>query len=190
MADTLATAADLNNLLQVTVPAAQATLLLELATSVVQNAVGQRIVDITDTALIDVTDYCTPWLELPERPIRSVSLVQIDGVTVTDWVLRKQKLWRAVGWLNRVSPPSQAAVTYAHGYVAGSQYLQLARNMTLSLAAAGYGNPTGAASESIDDYNVSYEAAMSRMELTEFMRAALVKAYGRAAHITVTDEWD
>lgn len=190
MADMLATETDLNNLLQVTVPTAQATMLLELATSVVQGAVGQRIVDVTDTALIDVTEPGR-WLELPERPVRSVSLVQVDGTTITDWVLRKQKLWRSVGWLQSLSPPTQVAVTYAHGYTAGSQYLQLGKNMTLALAKAGYGNPGNVKSESIDDYNVTYEEALSRMELTDFMLESLVRAYGLSAYVTVSDmeEW-
>lgn len=183
MADQLATSADLNALLQTTVPTATATLLLELATGVIQAAVGQRVVDATDTALIDV-DAETVWLDLPQYPVRSVSAVVLDGVTITDWSLRKQRLWRATGWLSSLSPPSQAAVTSAHGFLAGAQQLQLGRNMCLSLAAAGYGNPSGKTMEAIDDYRVGYSEALSRMQLTDPMTQALMKAYGRSAWVT------
>lgn len=187
MADTLATASDLNTLLGVTLPVAQSTLLLEMATGVIQAAVGQRIVDVTDTAVVDV-DENTVWLELPQYPIRSIGTVKIDGVTVTDAVLRKQKVWRALGWVSTYSPPSQATIVNTHGFPAGSQYLQLARTMCLSLAAAGYSNPTGVTSEKIDDYQVNYAEALARMELTPYMRDALIKAYGRSAFVTDSRE--
>jgi hypothetical protein len=187
MADQFATATDLNNLLQTTVPPATATLLLELSTSVIQSAVGQRIVDITDTAVVDIDEY-TVWLELPQYPIRSVTSVVLDGTTITDWSLRRQRLWRAVGWMRVISPPSKATVTYVHGHVAGSQYLQLARNMCLSLAVVGFGNPGAVSSEKIDDYQVSYADAATRMLLTEPMREALVNAYGRSAYVTTSRE--
>lgn len=183
MADQLATQADLEAILQRTVAAPTATLLLELATSVVQGAAGQRIVNVTDTAVIDVTEPGR-WLDLPQYPIRTVVSVTLDGTAITDWSIRQQRLYRSIGWMQRLDPPSQAVVQYAHGLVAGSQYLQLGRNMTLSLAAAGYGNPTLVESEAIDDYRVTYAEALSRMELTEFMRAAIVNAYGRSAYVT------
>lgn len=195
MADLLATPQDLASLLQVDyaslTAAQQATLLMlvELATSKVQRAAGgQRIVDITDTAVID--GVCGVWLELPQLPIRSVSLVKVDGTTITDWSLRRQKLWRAVGWLNTISPPSQITVTYAHGYLTGSQYLQLGKAMTLSLAKAPFTNPSGATSESIDDYRVSYAEADARMEMTEPMRATIADAYGRSTFVTDSmEDW-
>lgn len=187
MADQLATPEDLASLLQQDLDASTANLLLELATAKVQRAAGgQRIVEVTDTALVDVTDDCDLYLALPQLPVRAVSLVKLDGTTITDWSLRSQMLWRAVGWMQSWSPPSQAAVTYTHGYPAGSQYLQLARECTLSLAKMGYGNPSGATSESIDDYRVSYAEADARMQMTEFMRDAIAAAYGTGAHVTLS----
>src|SRR5262245_31922605 len=89
MADQLATAQDLASFLQLTYSSlsagAQATLtmLVELATSKVQRmAGGQRIVDVTDTAVIDVTDPCEYYLRLPQLPVRSVTSVSLDGVTL------------------------------------------------------------------------------------------------------------
>jgi len=189
VADLLATPSDLASLLQQDLDLSTATLLLEMATARVQRAAGgQRIVDIADTAVVDVNicDDDWYWLDLPQYPIRSVSLVKLDTVTITDWFLRSQRLYRASGWINSLSPPSQAVVTYAHGYVTGSQYLQLARDCTLSLAQLGYGNPTAVTSESIDDYRVSYAEADARMQMTESMRGAIADAYGSLAYVTTS----
>lgn len=185
MADKLATPEDLASLLQQDLDASTANLLLELATAKVQRAAGgQRILDVTDTAVIDVTDPCEPYLALPQLPVRSVATVKIDGTTVTDWYLRNQMLWRSSGWAESWSPPSQVTVTYTHGYATGSQWLQLARDATLSLAQMGYGNPSGATSEAIDDYRVTYGEADARMQMTEHMRRAIADAYGTGTYVT------
>lgn len=185
MADMLATPEELASVLQQDLDAATATLLLELATGIVQAAVGQRLVEATDTELVDVLRQ-SYWLTLSQKPITSVAAVVLDGTALTegtDWVLRAQRLWRSAGWLNTWSPPSQAEVTYTFGYPSGSQHLQLARSVTLSLAQAGYGNPSQVQSEAIDDYRVSYAEAAARMELTEPIRAALVAKYGTGAYV-------
>jgi hypothetical protein len=106
-------------------------------------------------------------------------------VAITDWYLRSQKLWRALGWSTNATAPSQVTVTYSHGLLAGAQDLGLARDFTLALAAAGYGNPGGvASSEQIDDYRVTYADADSRMRVTDSMRDQLRAAYGRPAYVT------
>lgn len=193
MADQLATPQDLASLLQLNYAtlsgAQQATLamLVELATAKVQRAAGgQRIVDITDTAVVDVRDIADYYLPLPQLPVRSVTTVKLDGLTITDWVVRQQMLWRAGGWMVSFSPPSQAVVTYSHGYAAGSQWLQLARDMTLSLARLGWGNPGGATSEAIDDYRVTYGEADARMQMTDYMAASIADAYGVSAYSTAS----
>lgn len=192
MADQLATPQDLASLMQVdyaTLTAAEQatmTMLVELATAKVQRAAGgQRIVDATDTAVIDVD----PWerdlyLPLPQLPVRSVASVLIDGTAVTDWRLSKQMLWRSVGWSQSWSEPTEVQVTYAHGYQTGSQWLQIGRDHALALARMPYGNPGGAKSERIDDYQVSYGEADARMQMTEFMRQAIADAYGASAYST------
>lgn len=189
MADQLATSSDLASALQVdpaSLNAATATLLLELATSIVQRAAGgQRIIQATDTALIDVIDL-DQWIDLPQRPVTAVTTVVLDGTTITDWRLVNQRLWRQVGWLTRWDQPSQAAITHTHGYPAGSQYLQLARAATLSLAVAGYGNPAAVVSEAIDDYRVSYDEAAARMELSPFTAEAIRAQYGWPAYVTTS----
>jgi hypothetical protein len=188
MADQLATASDLASLLQSDLDASTATLVLELATARVQRAAGgQRILDVTDTAVIDIDPWSNDYyLPLPQLPVRSVALVVLDGVTITDWVLRNQKLWRLNGWLTTCSQPSQVKVTSSHGLLAGSQGLQLARSMTLSLARMCYPNPTGVLSEAIDDYKVTYAEADARMQMTPQMEQAIADAYGTSAYVTVS----
>ncbi len=183
MADQLATPEDLASLLQQDLDAATANLLLELATAKVQRAAGgQRILAATSTAVLPgIESY---WLMPPQMPVRSVSLVVLDGTTVTDWSLRGQQIWRAAGWMQSYSPPTEVKVTYAHGLPAGSQDLQLAREATLSLARMGYGNPGGVASEAIDDYRVSYAEADARMQMTTVMREAIAAQYGTSAFVT------
>lgn len=187
MADQLATPADLASLLQQDLDASTANLLLDLATAKVQRAAGgQRILAATSTgAMFDVDGWCwDPWLELAQYPIRSATTVLINGVAVTDFYLRSQKLWRAGGWRGSVSAPAQVTVTYTHGHLAGSQALQLARGFTLALAKAGYGNPGGATSEAIDDYKVTYAEADARMQVTDAMEQALLAEYGTSAYVT------
>lgn len=187
MAQQLATPAELNAVLQTTVDTTTANLLLELATGIVQAACGQLLIETDVTGeLVDITCQ-TYWLELANKPVTSVATVELDGTAVTDWTLRKQKLFRPGGWLLSLSPPSQAEVSYTYGYPTGSQYLQLARSVTLSLAQAGYGNPGQVKGEAIDDYKVTYAEALARMELTEPMRMALVNAYGSPAVVTVSE---
>ncbi|MFV2094830.1 hypothetical protein ACFHW1_04975 [Micromonospora sp. LOL_014] len=190
MADQLATPEDLASLLQQDLDAATADLLLDLATAKVQRAAGgQRIVEATSTAVIDVMPYSDDrFLALPQLPVRSVSSVTLNGVAITDWTLTAQQLWRLVGWNPLWWRPSQVAVTYAHGYTTGSQYLQLARDCTLSLARAGYSNPAGdLGGEAIDDYRAPRRAEVdARMQLTEDMRAAIADAYGTGAHVTMS----
>lgn len=191
MADMLASLQDLADALQVPladVPTGTGTLLLECATAVVQEAAGgQRIVQVVgDTfSLIGTTDS---WLDLPQIPVTAVSAVTLDGVTLTSGTLvstyykhRGSRLWRTDGWQTYVGMPSDVAGTYTHGWAAGSQELQVARGAVLSLAKGQFSNPSGVASESIDDYSVNFQAMSSSMDATPYLKAALRRRYGRRA---------
>lgn len=185
MADQLVTPAELASFLQVpTLDTATADLLINLATAKVQASAGQRIVDATDTAVIDV-EICefNEYLPLPQLPVRSVATVTLNGTVISDWFMRKQQLWRLLGWSWNTLAPSQVKVLYTHGYPDGSQGLELARGMTFALTAAGYGNPGGATSEAIDDYKVTYAEADARMQVTDGMRDQLQAAYGTGAYV-------
>lgn len=205
MADQLATPTDLAALLQQDVDTSTATLLLEMATAVVQQACGgQRIVQVVGDVLT-LGCYSDSWLDLPQIPVTAVASVVLDGATLTvntDYKLVGNRIWRRYGWQGNlglpwdwqyswphatippgypVQEPSSVVVTYTHGYAAGSQDLQLARSAVLTLAKGGYTSPSGASSESIDDYSVTFDAMVSRMEAAPFLKAALNKKYGRRA---------
>lgn len=191
MADQLVTPTELASFLQQDLDLSTANLVINLATAKVQAACGQRLIAATSTAVIGVPFWsCEFELELPQLPVRTVSSVAIDGTAVTDYYLRSQKLWRALGWQTSAVAPSQVTVVYSHGYDAGAQGLELARDMTLALAGAGYISPGGAvASEQIDDYRVTYADADARMQLTKGMRDLLRNAYGRSAYVTTSDAY-
>lgn len=178
MADMLATVDDLNTMLDETVPEATATLLLETATGTVQAAAGQRLVAVADETitLLGTTDS---WLGLPERPVTAVGTVTLDGEPVTDFRRFGARLYRRCGWASCAPEPGEVAVTYSHGYAPDDPGIQLARQMTLVLAIAGYTNPTGSTSLAIDDYREGYGGNAGEQSLTQSMRAALRRAYGR-----------
>lgn len=189
MADMLASLQDLADALQIplaSLPTGTGTLLLECATAVVQDAAGgQRILQVAgDTAsLIGTTDS---WLDLPQIPVTAVASVTLDGTALTLGTLdptnykpRGNRIWRTDGWQTYVGQPSDVVVVYTHGYAAGAQELQRARAAVLSLAKGQIPNPGGVASESIDDYNVTYDKMSAQMEASPFLKAALAKKYGR-----------
>jgi hypothetical protein len=190
MADQLATPEDLASVLQQDLDRATAELLIECATAVVQSAAGRQrilqVVDDTETIYLDSYDTTT-WLELPQRPVTDVSAVSIGGTAVSDWTpqLSRGRLFRTYGWraaaVNDPLTPSSVEVTYTHGYPADSQHLQLARSVTLMLAKTAYANPDGVLNEKIDDYSVTYEKAVSSMELSPFLKQALRRQYGPPA---------
>jgi hypothetical protein len=187
MADQLATASDLASALQQDVDTATATLLVECATAVIQAITGQRIVQVVnDTQVLDLDEYDGGnYLVLPERPVTAVGTVLIGSTAVTDFStqLSRGRLWRAYGWrsvlINYYGQPSTATVTYTHGYAAGSQKLQLARQAVLSMAVGAYSSPDGATSVHIDDYSATFEAMSTRLAASPFLVGNLIRQYGR-----------
>lgn len=188
MADQLATTGDLSTFLGETIAAATETFLLEVATAAVQDAAGQRLVEVTDDTveLLGTADY---WLQLPEKPVASVSSVEIDGDAVTDFELRGSRLWRDHGWrepanfspLTSTPPTSVVAVTYSHGYELTDQDVQFARQVTLVTAAQMYANPLGATGLSIDDFRQQFSQSAGTSaggEIPERLQRALRRKYG------------
>lgn len=205
MADMLATPSDLASALQQDVDTATATLLIECATAVVQEAAGQRIVQVVgdSVTLLGTTDS---YLDLPQIPVTAVTSVardDSDPVTLgSDPKLIGNRLWSSIGWQGNLGygwrtiqpggavlpsygqSPTLITVVYTHGYAPGDQRLQLARDAVISLAAKAYSSPApGVQSESIDDYQISYAvssaAVTSAMDASPYLKAALRKQYGR-----------
>lgn len=191
MADTLASPSDLASFLQEDVDTATATLLMETATGIIQATVGQRIVQVIDDVVVLDLEACdrSLWLDLPQRPVTAVSAVMVGATAVPsgDYAvqLSRGRLWRRTGWKLATTmswlAPSTVTVTYTHGYPAGDQRLQAARQAALSLASSAYANPSGATREQIDDYQVAYEAMSARMDAAPALQTLLRRRYGRPA---------
>lgn len=193
MADQLATPEDLASLLERDdIDRYKATMLIESATSIVQAIVGQRLVEVVDDELTIEQDQLdrSRYIYLPEHPVSEVSAVTISGVTIADWTLSRGRLWRPYGWdLPRygawASMPYNIGVVYSHGCPLGDQRLQLARASVLGLLRGVYGNPTGAAQVSIDDFSASYAAMSSQMDASPFLVQALKRRYSRTPRSVV-----
>ena len=124
----LATVADLATLLGRTFTPQQelqAQALLDQASSVVRAYVRQDITKATTTDTftmrrVDALRYgCAGMVTLPQRPIESVTSVQVNGVETADWWLDgNELLLRAWSWARppAAHQPPQATVTYTHGW--------------------------------------------------------------------------
>lgn len=187
-ADRLAAVDDLGKILELGdgFDSAKAAVLIEAATAVVQEACDtppQRLVLVEDDE-IELLGDIGSWLNLPQRPVQSVSSVTLDGEALTvddDYMRFGARLWRECGWQAKRYTPSKVGVVYSHGYPAGHQGLQLARGAVLSLIRGVYGNPEGAIQVRIDDYAASYAKFSASLDATEYLQKALQRAYGRRA---------
>lgn len=178
MADLLAEVGDLSTFLGEDIEPDVEQLLLELATAGVQVSAGQQIVEVVDDT-VELIGGRDKWLPLPQRPVSAVASVEIDGSVVTDYTLFGSRLWRRQGWAPTYKP-STVKIVYTHGYPAGDQGLQLARQATLMTAAQMRANPTGATGFGIDDYREQYSHAADRIagEVPRSLGNALRQRYG------------
>jgi hypothetical protein len=93
-------------------------------------------------------------IQIPYRPVTAVSQVRLNGSVITGWTLRHNALWRSAGFGTwSAFPPDLLEVDLTHGYTTVFDDVKLA---VLEIAAGFYENPTGVASEQIDDYRVTY----------------------------------
>lgn len=181
MADMLATPADLKKFPDLAgLTDETATFLLEIATSIIQGETGQILVAVANDS-ISIMGTTDSWLDLPQRPVTAIASVEIEGDSVTDYKRYAARLWRGCGWSRRVYEPATIAVVYSHGYAEGDRGLALARSAALMLAASVGAGPNGVVSESIDDYQVTYERMQAKMDSAPSLKTALAKAYGRKA---------
>lgn len=194
MADQIVSGAELASFLDVS--QTEGDRLATQATSLVQEATGQRLVEVTDEQ-ITLMGTTESWLMLPEIPVQSVSAVDIDGDTVDDHKLVGSRMWRKSGWwtqsanshtvtpLAKIYEPALVTVTYTHGYPDGDQRLERARTAVFGLAVDLYENPTGSSGGySIDDYREGGSGgggAEAGVKVPDGVARALRRYYGRNA---------
>jgi len=187
MADMLCAPEDIASLLESDLDAYKTIMLVEAATAVVQAACDnppQRLVAVDD-AEYELMGSTGLWLNLPQRPVRSITSLTLDGeplVEDEDYTRFGWRLYRQDGWQpHGPYTPSKIRVVYSHGYEDGAQELQLARSAVLSLVKGVYGNPTGALAVRIDDYSATYARLSAELEASPYLQAALERQYGRRA---------
>lgn len=88
-------------------------------------------------------------LELPGRPIESVTSVTVDGDVITDWTLVGDVLWRAAWGGTSVT----VEVVYTHGYDGAPADVKA---VVAQAAARAWNSGPGVAQESVGSYSVTY----------------------------------
>lgn len=201
MTDLLINPSELASWLQGDVDTATATLLSAAATGKVQEATGQRLVQVLGDTL-QIEGSPGQWLTLPQRPVTNVTSVTFqDGnlapVTLnpTQYKPVGNRLWRAWGWQYATvlmpparvpfwqymtyPPPSTIVVVCDHGWPAGHWRLEPARTVAFALCAQAYTNPGGVRSLTVDDYTETYADIAAGMQIPETVKASLRKTYSR-----------
>jgi hypothetical protein len=162
---------------------ATATLALDLATGIVQGAIGATITQATITAVLHVTDPCNPWLRLPQAPATLVTAVTVGGAAVTDYIVTPAELWRAIGWATTQTydgEPVPVTVAYTGGFAVIPADVKAA---TLFVAGQIYGNPELLQSVSIDDYSATRMSSSDSL-LPQVLVEQLRARYGSGVHVT------
>lgn len=158
---------------------------LAAASAAVRNAAGSTIT--RQESAVTLWTEPSRRIELPARPVHGVSVVELDGEPVTDWVLRGSSLWRECRWQCPGAVPSELAVTFDHGFdEVPADVVDLVCSMVGSALAAadggGYASTTGKTYESIDDYRVGFtvgaDAVASVMEVPPRTAKSLRRRFG------------
>lgn len=164
----------------------RATLLLETASAQVDRWCNLHEFERTVDDQVDLTGTHSNRLELPGRPVDSVTSVMIDGTTVTDYTHVNGVLWRGTSaWdpnakTNTGSwggPDSLVAVTYTHGFAVVPDDV---KGVVLEVAARAWNSGAGVAQESVGSYSVTYTREASGVQLLESERDRL-SPYRRTA---------
>lgn len=144
MADMLATAEDLATLLQQDVDTASASMAIELATGVIQDAAGWRLVEESVSGLAVI----------PMGPVVVLPTTHLTALTMSDagraLTQGTSMWWTQAGLVTRVWGPlmtpilwtTPAVASFTHGWPQ-AQVPQQLRALCLAVAARIYDNPTG-----------------------------------------------
>lgn len=159
--------------------------MLTVASSLVRQAAGSPILEHAATIEFGVVER-DRWLDIPVKPIRSVSVVELDGTAVTDYKFVDGNLWRSCGWT--VSEPVVATVTLVCGLPEVPEHI---KQLVCDLAILGMDTATSGAidprvvAERIDDYAVTFadgaETVASAMTIPKATRLSLRAQFGGGA---------
>lgn len=138
---------------------AAADLALASASAVIRSWTRQSISRIEDD-VVSLRVLADDELVLPQRPVVSVSQVQVNNLTLVDWVLSGERLLRTGGWrclpgTSSYPSPGLVTVTYTHGW---DEIPDEVRAVCLDLASMTLTNPGGLREVAIDDYRRVFAA--------------------------------
>lgn len=159
--------------------------MLAVASSLVREAAGSPVLEHSAT----VTWWSTEsgqWLDIPVKPVRSISALTLDGETVGDYKLVHGDLWRSAGWY--WCEPIEVEATLVVGLPAVPEHI---KQLVCDLAILGMDTSTAGAldprlvAERIDDYSVTFakgaETVSSAMTIPAATRSSLRAQFGRGA---------
>jgi hypothetical protein len=117
----------------------------------------------------------TAEIVMPLAPLVAVTAVRVKGVTITDYTVIEQSLYRRVGWGSRWAfPPDLVEVDYTYCYPTVTDDVAAA---VLESAGAAYMSPDiTTLAETIDDYSFKSAPRAGGMQLSE-SAAALADWY-------------
>lgn len=186
----LATVADLTARNFDTTDTALVDALLASVSAAVRDAAGCPIstVEVTET----LPGTREQFLPLSVGPVRAVTSVEVEGVPVTDWKLRDNRLWRSHGWRGQ---HRDVEVTYTAGFdPVPADIVNLVCTFVGAGLIAAANDATGAmvrdralSYERVDDYQYGLrsgeEEVIDPTELPERVKASLRQRFGGAAHV-------
>lgn len=164
-------------------PTAVHTTMLTVASTLVRQAAASPVLEHTATIQFGVTE-ASQWLDLPVKPVRSVSAILLDGEAFTgDYKLVDNGLWSRCGWA--ICEPVVATVTLVCGLpTVPDDIVQLVCDLAIlgaDSATSGAIDPRVVA-ESIDDYSVTFakgaEVVASAMTIPAMTRHSLRARFG------------
>jgi hypothetical protein len=146
-----ATTAELTTFLGSDAVNARGTLMLDLASAAIRRFTGQTL-DVVTGAQEEFGPTTLETLVLTQRPVTAVSVVQVNAVTVTDYI------WTRWGTIRR-DPDSAwsdgATVTYDHGYAPTEPEMVAIKGVCLEAAGRAF---TREPSSGVENFGAPAEA--------------------------------
>lgn len=167
-----AVAPDLDALVQGTVPEATAELLIELASSAVDQYVGKPLAEGTYTETFFPSGDRI-WIAAPDWPVEVTNVNEDDVVLIVD----DDYSLTASGALDRASGDwgSVVAITYTTGFATTSPEYNTARRIVLEMAARAAANPQHLDSITVDGQTPSFVTRDNNLSLPPLTMSELQK---------------
>lgn len=149
--------------------------LLVRATGLVRRQARQHISAVTGDTFV-TSGVWDERLRLPERPVSSVTSVELDGVVLVadvDYTLQGDELVRWSGW---GGPTATVEVVYDHGYDVIPDEI---KQVSLELVTRVWVNPGSVQSETSGAQTVAYANSGLGMLLTEEEKQTIAQMIGR-----------